>query len=204
MNRTATIFALLATLPLAAQTTPKKTTSTTRRTTTTRKTMQPMTPPEPGTQAIGDMPAATGKPETIFAFKYIDLKIGTGELAQPRKFYTVHYTGWTLDGKKFDSSYDHPGAEPFVFPVGAHRVIAGWDLGFEGMRVGGKRRLIVPYQLAYGEAGHPPVIPAKATLIFDIELLGQGDTPEPVGVAPKPTPAPDSKMTGQPATEPAK
>jgi peptidylprolyl isomerase len=86
----------------------------------------------------------------------------------------VHYTGWTADGKKFDSSLDHN--EPITFQQGKHRVIVGWDTGFEGMRVGGKRRLFIPYQLAYGEKGRGP-IPPKSELIFDIELLNVRDTP---------------------------
>jgi peptidylprolyl isomerase len=91
----------------------------------------------------------------------------------------VHYTGWLTDGKKFDSSHDTMpnGAPrtPLAFPQGSRRVIAGWDLGFEGMRVGGRRRLFIPYQLGYGEAGRPP-IPPKAELIFDVELMAVADT----------------------------
>ncbi len=119
----------------------------------------------------------------------------------------MNYTGWTTDGKKFDSSYDHDGGQPFVFPAGARRVITGWDTGFEGMRVGGKRRLIVPYQLAYGEAGRPPVIPAKADLIFDLELLAQSDTPPqqpPAASAPaaQPPAKPETQPAQQPGTNP--
>jgi peptidylprolyl isomerase len=141
-----------------------------------------------GLAAVGTMPAATGTSQPLYTLRYIDLKVGTGDVARTSAqgaivFYTVHYTGWLTDGTKFDSSVDRN--EPFVFPVGAKRVITAWDTGFEGMRVGGKRRLIVPYQLAYGVPGSPPVIPAKATLIFDVELLGMGDTPQPViGAAP--------------------
>lgn len=136
-----------------------------------------------GIAAVGTMPAATGKAQPLYTLRYIDLKLGTGEPARTSAqgaivFYTVHYTGWLTDGTKFDSSVDRN--QPFVFPVGAKRVITAWDTGFEGMRVGGKRRLIVPYELAYGVPGSPPVIPSKATLIFDVELLGQGDTPQPV------------------------
>ena len=136
-----------------------------------------------GIAAAGTMPSATGPAVPLYTLRYVDLKVGTGEVARTSSpgsvvFYTVHYTGWLTDGTKFDSSVDRN--EPFVFPVGAKRVITAWDTGFEGMRVGGTRRLIVPYQLAYGAAGHPPVIPEKADLIFDVELLGQGDTPQPV------------------------
>ncbi len=118
-----------------------------------------------------------GTPQTLFALRYIDTLIGTGPLAVPRKWYTVHYTGWLEDGTTFDSSVDR--GEPITFPYGARQVIAGWDTGFEGMRVGGKRRLFIPYQLAYGEAGRPPVIPAKAMLIFDVELIGMSDVHRP-------------------------
>ncbi|MBS1815487.1 MAG: FKBP-type peptidyl-prolyl cis-trans isomerase [Acidobacteria bacterium] len=160
---------------------------------------------EIGLAAVGDIPAVTGKVSELYALKYVDTLIGTGELAQPHKWYTVNYTGWTLDGKKFDSSLN-PGREPFVFPYGAHRVITGWDTGFEGMRVGGKRRLIVPYQLAYGVFGHPPDIPERATLIFDVEFLGQSDTPPhpPAPSQTKPEPAPQSESTQKPeASKPA-
>lgn len=202
------IFALASTLPFAAQTTKKPTTThTTQRSTAARKTTAgaktvstPVTPPVPGLAAVGDMPAVTGTPSTLYALQYVDLKIGTGELAQTRKWYTVHYTGWTLDGKKFDSSHDHPGGQPFVFPAGFNRVIMGWDTGFEGMRIGGKRRLIVPYQLAYGEQGHPPVIPEKATLIFDVEFLGQSDEmPQP----PAPPTAPSESNSTTDSSKPA-
>lgn len=144
-----------------------------------------------GIAAAGTMPAATGPSLPLYTLRYIDLKIGTGDLARGSApgaivFYTVHYTGWLTDGTKFDSSVDR--GQPFVFPAGVKRVVTAWDTGFEGMHVGGKRRLIVPYQLAYGEAGHPPDIPAKADMIFDVELLGQGDTPQPVtGAAAQPT-----------------
>jgi peptidylprolyl isomerase len=124
-----------------------------------------------------NIPPAHGITHTAYALKYIDTKIGTGDLAKPNMFYTVNYTGWLAsDGTKFDSSVDH--GTPFTFPVGAHRVIPGWDTGFAGMHVGGKRRLFIPYQLAYGESGRGP-IPPKADLIFDIELISMSDTPSP-------------------------
>ena len=130
--------------------------------------------------------------KTAYSLKYVDTKLGTGELATTPKFYTVNYTGWlAADGKKFDASADHGG--PATFPVGAHRIIPGWDTGFVGMKVGGKRRLFIPWQLAYGEAGHPPVIPAKADLIFDVELLSISDKP------PAP-PKPPTPPAGQPGS----
>lgn len=134
-------------------------------------------------------PVVHGIPKTLYALKYVDIKIGDGPLAEDQKFYTVHYTGWLPDGTKFDSSLDHPGAEPFVFPYGAHRVIIGWDTGFEGMHIGGKRRLIVPWELAYGAKGRGP-IPAKSPLIFDVEFIAQSDTPPAPKEAPAPPPAP--------------
>ena len=112
---------------------------------------------------------------TNFTLAYVDEKIGTGPLALPQMYYTVQYTGYLADGTKFDSSLDHGDKKTLSFPYGAHRVIPGWDLGFEGMHIGGKRRLYIPYQLGYGERGRPP-IPPKAELIFDMELIAQSPT----------------------------
>jgi len=145
---------------------------------------------------IPAIPTGLGCPKIEYALTYVDTKIGTGELAQPRKWYTVHYTGYLTDGTKFDSSFDHPGAEPISFPYGAHRVIPGWDTGFEGMHVGGKRRLFIPWELAYGEMGRPPQIPPRAELIFDVELVSQSDT-QPVPQEPAPT-RPTTPPTGTP------
>ncbi|MGZ4866022.1 MAG: FKBP-type peptidyl-prolyl cis-trans isomerase [Candidatus Angelobacter sp.] len=102
--------------------------------------------------------------------EYWEIKKGTGALAQAGKKVSVHYTGWLTDGKKFDSSVDR--GEPFSFNLGAGMVIKGWDEGVAGMKVGGKRQLRIPSDLAYGPNGRPPVIPPAATLIFDVELLG--------------------------------
>ena len=126
------------------------------------------------------IPAISGeKHEIEVELEYIDFVKGTGAMVEPRKCLYTHYTGWTTDGKKFDSSRDTmPNGrprDPLSFNQGMRRVIMGWDMGYEGMRVGGKRRLMIPYQLAYGEAGRAP-IPPRATLIFDVELLGIADT----------------------------
>jgi FKBP-type peptidyl-prolyl cis-trans isomerase len=102
--------------------------------------------------------------------KVEELEIGTGAEAVAGKKVTVHYTGTLTDGSKFDSSIDR--GRPFDFPLGAGRVIKGWDEGVAGMRVGGKRRLTIPPELGYGARGFPPVIPPNSTLIFEVELLG--------------------------------
>ncbi len=99
-----------------------------------------------------------------------EFAVGQGSAAEKGKTVMVDYTGWLEDGKKFDSSLDRP--DPISFPLGQGRVIKGWDEGLEGMKVGGKRQLRIPYDLAYGEKGRPPTIPAKATLIFEVELVG--------------------------------
>jgi len=95
---------------------------------------------------------------------------GSGEMAQAGQMVAVHYTGRLTDGQKFDSSRDR--GDPFQFTLGAGQVIAGWDQGIAGMKVGGSRTLVIPPELGYGEHGAPPVIPPRATLIFDVELLG--------------------------------
>ena len=107
----------------------------------------------------------------------IDVKIGAGKEATPGKMVRVHYTGWLFDksaadnkGKKFDSSRDRPGN--FTFPLGAGRVIKGWDQGVQGMKVGGQRILIIPSSMGYGARGAGSIIPPNATLVFDVELMG--------------------------------
>ena len=106
--------------------------------------------------------------------KYDDTKVGTGAEAVAGKTVEVHYTGWLNDsgkrGKKFDSSVDK--GKPFTFPLGAGMVIKGWDEGVAGMKVGGKRTLMIPANLGYGARGAGSAIPPNADLIFDVELLG--------------------------------
>jgi peptidylprolyl isomerase len=106
--------------------------------------------------------------------KYTDNETGSGAEATAGHKVSVHYTGWLSNngakGKKFDSSVDR--GQPFQFTLGAHQVIAGWDEGVAGMKVGGKRTLIIPPELGYGARGAGGAIPPNATLIFDVELLG--------------------------------
>ena len=106
---------------------------------------------------------------TASGLKYWDITPGTGDTAVKGQQVRVHYTGWLTDGKKFDSSVDR--GEPFVFPLGAGRVIKGWDEGVAGMKIGGKRQLRIPPELGYGARGAGGDIPPNATLIFDVELL---------------------------------
>jgi peptidylprolyl isomerase len=98
-----------------------------------------------------------------------DLAVGDGATAEPGKWLTVHYSGWLQDGTLVDSSLERN--EPFQFVLGGRQVIAGWEAGLAGMKVGGKRRLTIPPYLAYGAEGEAPTIPPNATLVFDIELL---------------------------------
>ena len=120
--------------------------------------------------AVAAEPKVTEMPDGL---KYTDSKVGDGAVASPGATVSVHYTGW-LDkdgakGAKFDSSLDR--GQPFQFTLGAQQVIAGWDEGVAGMKVGGERTLIIPPELGYGARGAGGVIPPNATLIFDVQLL---------------------------------
>jgi FKBP-type peptidyl-prolyl cis-trans isomerase FkpA len=107
--------------------------------------------------------------KTESGLQYWDIKVGTGDVAKEGSRVKVHYTGWLTTGKKFDSSVD--AGTPFVFTIGKGEVIKGWEEGVAGMKVGGKRQLRIPPDLAYGAGGYPGAIPPNATLIFDIRLL---------------------------------
>ena len=175
-----------------------------------------------------DIPPTDAKLVDDFSLRYQDIKIGTGAEALPGKKYTLHYTGWNAaSGSKFDSTYDHhatlkdkdgkpvmgddgkykqdPEPQPFTFLEGEGKVIPGLDQGIQGMKVGGKRRIIIPYQMAYGvygrrgpNAAHPGVTP-KSDIIFDIELLNVEDP----YAHPKPVPKPDEKKPETKETAPA-
>ncbi len=122
------------------------------------------------TAAMADKSSNGSEVTTASGLKYLDQTVGTGEVAVAGKTVTVHYTGWLVnDGKKIDSSVDRN--RPFSFPLGSGKVIKGMDEGVEGMKVGGKRKMTIPSNLAYGSRSAGGVIPPDATLIFDVELL---------------------------------
>ena len=107
---------------------------------------------------------------TASGLKYTDLEVGQGQEAKAGQTVSVHYTGWLENGTKFDSSHDR--RSPFSFKLGGGQVIRGWDEGVAGMKIGGKRKLIIPADLGYGARGAGGVIPPNATLVFEVDLLG--------------------------------
>jgi len=154
----AVIILLAATSALAQ-------TGTTQHSTTTTRKAPVSTHP-----ATGGPAKVTGDPvKTADGLEYWDIRVGTGAAAQTGQTVKVHYTGWLTNGKKFDSSV---GKAPFeVTPLGDAPVIKGWNEGIVGMKVGGKRQLRIPPDLAYGADGYPGLIPANSILIFDVQLL---------------------------------
>jgi len=189
---------LLTASSLFAQTTPTTTKSTTPHSTTAHHSSTS------STALPKNIPPVKGLTHIAYSLKYIDYEVGKGELATPEKMYTVNYIGWLRsNGTEFDSSFpdkDHPQRKAITFPVGFHRVIPGFDTAFEGMRVGGRRRVFIPYQLAYGDQGRPPLIPPKADLVFDIELLSISDMPKPPTPTAEPARPPQPARPGTPAT----
>ncbi len=235
------LILLVATIPIAclAQTSQKPATPSatavkphsTTGTATATATLPPWIKLPPGVPRV-----AHGPVQVPFSLRYEDIQVGTGAEAQYRKLDTVHYTLWiAADGRKVDSSLTRqsqmldenhkpvmgddgkpkmtdPHPEPFQFIQGDPRLIPGWNLGVEGMKVGGKRRIFIPWQMAYGVPGRPGPdadhgVPSKADLIFDIELLDVKDMPTqasrpPMSVAPHPaTPPQPAPSTPAPATQ---
>ncbi len=149
-TRIAIAILLAATTVLWSQTATKKSTTATR------------------PHATGPTKVTGEGTKTPSGLQYWDIKVGTGQEAKKGDHVDVHYTGWLTSGKKFDSSV---GGKPFNFRIGNGDVIKGWEEGVTGMKVGGKRQLRIPPDLAYGKDGYPGAIPPNATLIFDIRLL---------------------------------
>lgn len=137
-------------------------------------------PAAPPAASAASPPAAAATPPTAApagkvhklasGLVYEDLVVGNGKMADPGLTVAVNYTGWFTDGTKFDSSFDR--GKPITFTLGAGEMIAGWDQGIKGMRIGGKRKLTIPPDMAYGSEGRPPRIPPNSTLVFEVELLG--------------------------------
>jgi hypothetical protein len=163
----------------------------------------PTGPPSPSPGA-DDFNAGAGLPVVTYpdGLKVIDLVVGTGAVALSGENLTVQYTGWLSDGTQFDTSR---GRGAFTFQLGQSKVIAGWDEGLQGMKVGSKRKLIIPSALAYGPSGQQnpntgaQVIPPNATLVFVVELtkVGPGPSPSPIAT-PSPTPSPSPSPSKSP------
>jgi FKBP-type peptidyl-prolyl cis-trans isomerase len=154
------VTAMLASGCYQASTTQSSVSSTAATTTTT---------PAAAAEKPADAAPAANEVSLPGGLKYVDLKVGDGDIAEAGLMASVNYTGWLTDGTKFDSSI---GREPLQFRIGAGNVIRGWDEGVKGMRIGGKRHLTIPPDMGYGANGYPPVIPPNSTLVFDVELLG--------------------------------
>jgi len=157
----AVLLLMLVAVSLIGQTAPKA----------TPKKSVPAAPPNTNapTKVTGD------GVKTESGLQYWDIRVGTGEEAKSGDKVKVHYTGWFPSGKKFDSSVD--AQQPYSFTLGQGAVIKGWDEGVAGMKVGGKRQLRIPPELAYGEQGYKSIIPPNATLIFDVQLLAVTPAP---------------------------
>jgi peptidylprolyl isomerase len=239
MKSTALILCMAASLAAYAQTAAKPDSSSVKTAPSTPRpaTVRPGAASAPVVKYPAGISALPGVPKMAFALRYQDIKIGTGPEAVPMKLYKVKYTGWrAADGVIFDAWNKHPQPvmdkdgkpvmgedgkpkmgepEPASFPVGMGRMIPGFDQGFNGMHVGGKRRLFIPWQLAYGTRAIPdhdaehPGIPAKSDLVFDVELVEMDELPMPPshpaipGAAPKPSSPSAPPPAGAPSTPPA-
>ncbi len=168
----ATALVFIAAAALSAQTTHKR----------------PAAPARPNTNAPTKVTGDGVKTDS--GLQYWDIKAGTGDAAKEGDHVKVHYTGWFTTGKKFDSSVD--ANSPYDFTLGKGEVIKGWDEGVTGMKVGGKRQLRIPPELAYGESGYKDIIPPNANLIFDVQLLSVKPAPAPAQPAPPATPPPSN------------
>lgn len=118
------------------------------------------------------IPSVAGETLSKGGIQYIDVARGSGAPTTNGKCAYTHYTGWLTNGLRVDTSRD---GEPVAFVQGSGKVMRGWEIGIEGMRAGAKRRLLIPYQLAYGTEGSPPLVPARADMIFDVELMAVTD-----------------------------
>jgi len=165
----------LAAAVLAVGCNETKTETTSSSSLTTSATATPVTTPPSTTSTAPSGQAAGGTTEggkmhkLASGLQYEDLVVGSGKMAEPGMNVSVQYTGWLTTGFKFDSSVDR--GTPYKFQLGAGQVIAGWDEGIKGMRIGGKRKLTIPPDMAYGARGMGGVIPPNATLLFDVELV---------------------------------
>jgi FKBP-type peptidyl-prolyl cis-trans isomerase FkpA len=162
--------------------------------------------PSPGTDNFDD---GAGLPVITYpnGLQYVDLKVGTGDVSKSGMNITVQYTGWlSTGGPPFDSSRQ-AGRTPYALQIGVGGVIPGWDQGIPGMKVGGKRKLIIPGSLGYGTAGQTDpntgavIIPPNATLIFDVELLSVAPGPSP-SPSPPPSPSPSPSPSASPSATP--
>lgn len=233
MKCTALILSIAALAAAAsAQTTPAPATTTAKPATTTTKTGTTATKTTNGSSADwwlklpAKIPRVRGIVKSDFTLRYEDIKVGTGADAEPYKMYHVNYTGYlAATGEKFDSNSDRRqpvtgtdgkpeigpdgkpvlgDLQPLIFPQGMGRLIPGFDLGFTGMKIGGKRRIFIPWQLAYGTRDIPgrppdhPGIPPKSDLIFDVELVDVTDMPKPPQRPQMPPPHPGTLTPGRP------
>ena len=166
-------FALGVLLALGAagcrESTEKTGTMSEQSTTTTATAVPSTATTTPAAPALPGLPG-TGKVHKLASgLQYDDLVVGSGKMAEAGMNVSIHYTGYLVNGEKFDSSLDR--GQPLKFQLAGGQMIPGFDEGIRGMRIGGKRKLQIPWQMAYGEAGRPPQIPPKSNLVFDIELL---------------------------------